>query len=115
MDEAIRVGDKVHIVTRRRFPEDVRRHFVGVVEAVSGTASRVHGYAFIYNEGSGEFEKRVTPRVRILGLAGGSLIVNVLPPTFDVSAVRYEVRDGRLTVTDGSEYSLDINELSVRA
>jgi len=115
MDEAIRIGDKVHIVTRRRFHDDVRRHFVGVVEAVSGAASRVHGYTFVHNEGSGEFEKRPTPRVRIFGLAGGLQIVNVLPPTFDVSTARYEVRDGRLVVTDGSEYALDLNELSVRA
>ena len=28
-------GDKVHIMTRRLFETDLRRHFVGVVEEVS--------------------------------------------------------------------------------
>jgi hypothetical protein len=42
-------GEKVHVITRRLFDNDLRRHFVGEVKAVSDVAVRLEGYAFVLN------------------------------------------------------------------
>jgi hypothetical protein len=41
----IEAGDKLHIITRRNFVDDLRRHFAGSVVAVSGGLIRLQGYA----------------------------------------------------------------------
>jgi hypothetical protein len=42
-EPAIEIGDKVHIITRRRFESDMRRHFVGEVIGISGELCRLRG------------------------------------------------------------------------
>ena len=46
-EQVIDVGDKVHIITRRLFEDDIRRHFVGEVTRVSGELQEVQGYTFV--------------------------------------------------------------------
>jgi len=57
-EPAIKVGDKLHIVTRRRFESDVRRHFAGEVTTVSGELQEIRGYAFVFEAGSNVYKKR---------------------------------------------------------
>ena len=45
-------GEKVHVVERRSFDTDIRRHFVGAVEDVDISAFRATGYAFFDDVGS---------------------------------------------------------------
>jgi hypothetical protein len=104
------VGEKVHIITRRLFEEDPRRHLVGQVEAVSEGLARVRGHAFIFNSAHNEYEKRSGERVRIVSLSDARTLINVLPPDVGIDALHYAFEDGRLVVTDGAGYSLDINE-----
>ncbi len=111
MEPAVQEGDNLHIMTRRAFAGDVRRHFVGTVEAGEGSLVRARGYVFVHNEGTGEFERRETPRVRIFGLTDAMQIVNVLPRELDVASTHYAVARGRLVFTDGGAFELDINEL----
>lgn len=49
-------------------------------------------------------------RTRIFGLGDAQLIVNVIPAEADLERTSYVVRDGRLVVTDGGKFSLDVNE-----
>jgi hypothetical protein len=102
-------GEKVHIIARRQFEDDPRRHFVGEVEAVSDGLARVRGFAFIFHSGKNEYEKRPDERVRVVSLADAGNLINVLPPNVRVDALHYGFTHGRLAVTDGA-YSLDINE-----
>ena len=62
-------GEKVRIVFRRLFSGDVRRHFVGVVQTAFGDSVRVEGYAFVYNEGRNEYERKPELHTRIVSLS----------------------------------------------
>jgi len=65
----VSTDEKVHIVTRRFFDADLRRHFVGVVEEANEVTMRVRGYAFIYDQASGQFTRRVKERALLLRLS----------------------------------------------
>jgi hypothetical protein len=109
--DAISVGEGVVVITRRLFPEDERRHFIGRVTAWSGSMIRVEGHAWISNA-IGSFERRPDPRTRLFSLATGGEILVVVPPEVDIDGLTYLSTQGRLVITDGAGYSLDISEFS---
>lgn len=106
----VEVGDKVHVITRRLFEADLRRHFVGEVTRVSGELQEVHGYAFVFQAGANEYRKSPELRTRIFSFGDAGLIVLKLPRTVDVAAIQYKTMDKRLVITDGDHFTLDINE-----
>ena len=104
-------GNKVHIMVRRQFEKDLRRHFVGEVLEVTGLLARVEGYAFVLETPSNQYVRRPDKRVRIIGLADSGNIIIVLPPEANLEQVKYvRSKDNHLTVTDGKSFALDINE-----
>ncbi len=106
----IELGEKIHVITRRNFPEEVRRHYAGTVEAVSGAIIRTHGYTFVFNPTALEYRRRPEVRTRLFGIADGQHIINVLPADVVVDELRYLTLEGRLMVTDGRRFRLDVNE-----
>jgi len=112
-DRILDRGDRVFIVTRRLFPEDVQRHFVGIVDRAARNAILVHGHAFIRDVARGEFVRRKGQRSRIFPL-DNYIIIFVLPADSDIGQVRYEHRTGKeLTVTDGKQFRIDISEFGI--
>lgn len=108
-------GEKVYVITRRGFENDVRRHFVGVVEACDGALVRIRGHSIVYDDGSNAYVKHNEQRVRIMGLAESNLIINLIPNSSNIEDIRYEMAEGgRLCVTDGTAWRLDINEFNGR-
>lgn len=114
-DHIIVPGDKLHIITRRLFPEDLRRHFAGEVIRAAGELCEVKGYAFVFYSGSNEYQRRPQVWVRIFSIGDALNIVNKLPGDVDLHALEYRVVNGRLVVTDSKGFSLDINEFSANA
>ena len=109
----LKEGEKVHIISRRLFENDLRRHFVGEVRAVSEVAVRLEGYVYVFDAGDVRYVKRSERRVRIFGLADSGSIINVLPAHVDLDALSYQVSaKNRTVLTDGKSFSLDINEFS---
>lgn len=106
----IEVGEKLHIITRRMFESDLRRHFAGTVRAVDGAVVRVQGYTYVFNANAQEYRRRPEVRTRIFALGDAQLIVNVIPSETDLERTLYVVRDGRLVVSDGGKFNLDVNE-----
>ena len=104
------IGDKVPVIERRQFDSDVRRHFFGVVDRVDVSAMRVTGYVFVYDAGSSSYVRGSTLRTRIIPIGSVGFVINVAPPETVVDDVRYVELNGRLTVTDGGAFALDINE-----
>ena len=104
------VGDKVHVIERRQFDSDVRRHFFGVVERVDSGAMRITGYVFVYDPGSSSYVRGAMQRTRVIPLGSAGFVINVAPNETEPVDVRYVEQHGRLTVTDGGSFSLDINE-----
>lgn len=108
----IESGDKLHIITRSNFKEDLRRHFAGTVLAASESQVRVQGYAFVFKRSSSMYRRRPELRTRIFGISDPQLIVFVLPPEVSIERLNYTVDsyNGRLTLTDGLNFQLDMNE-----
>ena len=106
-------GDKVHVITRRLFEADLRRHFVGEVQAVTESTVSLSGYVFVFDTGSNQFLRRPSRRVRIVGLADSGQILNMIPQAVKIEELSYEMSaENRLVITDGHSFSLDINEFS---
>lgn len=104
-------GEKVHVIVRRMFERDLRRHFVGNVLEVSGDLARVEGYVFVLDSRTNQYTRRPSKRIRLIGLTDPGNIINVLPPGADLERIRYiQSQEKRLVVTDGETFNLDINE-----
>lgn len=96
---------------RRRFDKDVRRHFVGQVEAYEHGIARASGYVFVIDDLSKHlFVKRPDRRTKLVPLASGDVIVNVIPEDVDIECVAYDMEDRTLSVTDGSGWRMDVKE-----
>ena len=114
-EQVIEVGDKLHIITRRLFEGDNRRHFAGEVTGVSGDLQEVRGYTFVFNRGTNEYKKRPELRTRIFSLGQADFIVNKIPREVAMESLEYRTKDKRLVITDSRNFSLDINEFGLSA
>jgi hypothetical protein len=103
-------GEKVHVIERRLFESDVRRHFIGQVQGTDVMAMRVTGFVFVLDTTSSTWVRGGETRTRIIPIGSSGFVINVLPRDTHLDDVRYEEVNGRLTVTDGASLHLDINE-----
>lgn len=106
----LEVGEAVHIITRRLFDGDVRRHFTGRVTAAANGLVRAEGWVFVFNRGTNEFIRRSERRTRVFALDDAGNIVNVLPSGIEPANLRYEFSETGLMITDGIDFAVDINE-----
>ncbi len=104
-------GEKIHVIHRRRFEKDIRRHFVGTVEAFAVGIVRASGYVFVIDDLNKHlFVKRPDRRTKLIPLTSGDVIVNVLPDAVDIEHVTYRLDDRILWVTDGNGWKMDVKE-----
>ena len=109
-DAVLAVGDKLHIMTRRLFADDVHPHFVGEITAVAGALFKALGYSFVFDSGTNSYVKHPEPRTRVFSLSGAGHIINVIPQEVDLNLLQYRIVAGRLAITDSRGFSLEINE-----
>ncbi|MDH3225515.1 MAG: hypothetical protein OEM67_00275 [Thermoleophilia bacterium] len=109
-DSVLAVGDKLHIMTRRLFADDVHPHFVGEVSAVAGPLFKAQGYSFVFDSGTNSYVKHPEARTRLFSLSDAGHIINVIPQEVDLNSLQYRVVAGRLAITDSRHFSLEINE-----
>lgn len=105
-------GEKVHVIHRRRFENESRRHFVGVVDSYESGVARVTGYVFSVDRSKYAFVRRPEKRTRIISLVSGDLLVNIIPPEVDLEKVHYKVENKVTRVTDDANWHLDISEVA---
>lgn len=102
--------EKLLIIERRTFQEDIQRHFIGVLVAATDHNIRIIGHPWVYNFKLGMYERRPEQRERVFHLSERQVII-VLPPEADLEAVRYSINAGRQAyVTGGQTFSLEITE-----
>ncbi len=107
-------GEKIFIITRRLFESDLRRHFVGEIEAVSGGAIRVQGYVFVYDTANNDYVRRDGIRTRLFSLVDANLVINILPRDVNIKDVLYRLdNSNHLVLTDEKLFRLDINEFGL--
>jgi len=112
---AIAKGEKVHIITRRLFESDLRRHFAGVVEDVALPLIRVRGYAYVFDHAQNQFICHDEERIRVFSAPDSSQIVNILPPKTRMANLRYELDHiGRRLMVDGAGFQLNISEFGAK-
>lgn len=106
------IGEKVHVIERRQFAEDVRRHFVGEIVDCTEHAIRVRGHVWVYDAMKGAFVCKPEKRDRVLYL-DHRLIINTIPKEVDLDKIKYAVLPQRgLVVTDGENFTLDVSEFT---
>jgi hypothetical protein len=111
----LRKGEKIHVVERRRFDTDLRRHFIGEIIEIAESGVRVCGYTFVFDLGKNEYLRKPEFRTRIISLFDSDNIVNVLPENAKIEKAVYTLsKENNLTVTDRETFSLDINEFRAR-
>jgi hypothetical protein len=111
----LEIGEKVHIMIKRAFVGDIRRHFVGEIKKVDDNAIRVEGFVFIFDDGSNEYLRKPEIRTRIFSLIDARIIINIIPSSTVIEKVTYRLsEDDRLEATDGENFQLDINEFGTK-
>jgi hypothetical protein len=104
-------GEKIHVIHRRQFEKDARRHFVGEVESYEHGLARASGYVFVVDDlNKHMFVKRPDRRTKLIPISSGAVIVNVIPEGADLEQVHYELKDSTLHVTDGQSWRIDVKE-----
>ncbi len=104
-------GEKVHVMVRRAFERDLRRHFIGKVIDVSGVLARMEGHVYVHDAAANQYIRRPDRRIRVFSLADAGNIINILPQEADLEQAKYtQVQGKKLVVTDGRTFTLDINE-----
>jgi hypothetical protein len=111
----VEAGEQVHVIYRPIFEGSVRRHFLGEVTACEGTVCRLEGYAFVYDPKLTTFVRKPDKRITFIDLAESGYIVNIVGQGVVLDDVIYRYASGiGLVATDGENFSLDVNEFSVR-
>ena len=114
-ESIVTIGDKLHVITRRAFEDDVRRHFMGEVVGNTGTLCELEGHAVVFDAGRNEWIRQPELRKRIVSLAEAGHIVNRIPRSVDLGRLEYRFVDGELVVGDGADFELNINEFGPRS
>jgi len=110
----LKQGEKIHVIHRRQFEKDPHRHFVGLVDAYENGLARATGNIYTADLTKGVFFRRPEKRTRIIALASGDVLVNVIPDSVNLDAVVYKQEKKSVRVTDGSDWFLDISEMAWR-
>ncbi len=108
----LKKGEKIHVIHRRNFESEARRHFVGVVDFYENGVARVTGNVFAVDRSKYAFVRRPESRTRIISLSSGDVLVNVLPPDVDLAKIHYKVENKVTRVTDGANWHLDLSEVA---
>jgi hypothetical protein len=105
------IGEKIFVITRRLFENDLHRHFIGEVQDVSETAVRVRGYAFVFDNLTCEFTRREDLRTRIFSIIDAGYVINVLPGEVILEEVRYSTNDkNQRVITDDKTLKMNVSE-----
>ena len=111
----IEIGDKVHVVYRALYEHSTRRHFVGLVTHSEDAIVRLEGYAYVMDAHTRMFLRKPEKRNTIIDLAESGYIANLIPRDVVLENVQYRyLKDVGLVATDDLNFTLDINEFSLK-
>ena len=110
----LRPGEKIHVIVRRAFFQDIRRHFVGEVTDVTDSIVRAEGHAYLYDTNTNLFVRKSYGQVRIFSLADAANLISVLPRNANLKKIVYKLTEkNRMVLTDGDSLTMDVNEFGV--
>ena len=104
-------GEKVHVVYRRNFDTEVRRHFIGEIIEASESVVRLQGNTVIFDSAKNTFIKKPETRTTIVDLSESGYIVNMIDKNVNINELQYIIDNNKhLILTDKKDFSLNINE-----
>ena len=107
----IEISEKVHVVVRRTFETDLRRHFIGEIKMANDSIARIEGYFMLFDKSKNTFIKNPNIRVTIMDLSSSGYWVNIIPKDVSLADLRYNYdSNNKLKLTDGKSFEIDINE-----
>jgi len=107
----VKPGEKIHVIIRRQFLDDIRRHFVGEVKESLDNIVKVEGDVFILDPNINLFVKKPNAQTRIISLIDGLNIITILPAATNLKGLSYKLsKNNRMVVTDGESFYMDVNE-----
>ena len=104
------VGEKVLIIDRKLFAEDIQRHYVGEITKTSDNALKVKGHVWIRDQIKG-FVRKTGKRERVV-YPSDRTIINIIPQDVNLEEIKYVHTGGTAVVTDGKNFTLDITEFA---
>lgn len=106
-------GEKIHIVERRYFPEDIRRHFCGEVLDSTEHLIRIIGYVWVFNTSTNQYNKKPEKRERVFCL-GDRLTINIINKETDIDTIKYSYnKEQGHFATDSKSFTLNISEFGI--
>lgn len=109
-DCIVKVGEKLHISSRRNFDGAARRTFIGDVVATQRDVVRIQGWLFIYHPEKKTYVRKGRMQTRIIGISNGFNHITVLPPLLRIENLTYYSRNGEMVVTDGLTVHFEVTE-----
>ncbi len=110
----LKQGEKIHVIHRRHIDSDPHRHFLGLVEAYENGLVRATGHVYTVDPVKFQFFRRPERRTRLIAVASGDVLVNILPADVNLDEVVYKQESKSVRVTDGGDWYLDLSELAWR-
>lgn len=106
---------KVFIVERKYFKEDIRRFFCGEVIRCSENLLIAKGYVWLMSHNLNQIVKKPELRERIFCFSN-RLAINVIPRDVDLNLIHYSFDEKRgHLMPDGKDFSLNIDEFGRQA
>ena len=108
-------GEKVHVLIRREYEEDIRLRFVGEVVEATDTVVRIRGYAFVFDAGGvNAFVRSAEQMERIVSLVDSGNIIHVIPREVKLEELRFVDERDRNVLTDGKSFSMTTDAFGAR-
>ena len=104
------VGEKVLIIDRKLFAEDIQRHYVGEITKTSDNALKVKGHVWIRDQIKG-FVRKTGNRERLV-YPSDRTIINIIPENVNLNEIKYVHAGGTVVVTDEKNFTLDVTEFA---
>ena len=110
---SVHANDRILVVDRKLFRDDVTNMFVGVVEDYEEGFVRLRGYAYHIHPYEMGTERRAEERVRLVSLYSGD-VVYVLPRDLNVAQIQIRRSPKSLILTDGEAFTMDLTDRLAR-
>ncbi len=110
---ALHSNDRILVVDRKLFRDDVTNMFVGVVEDYEEGFVRARGYAYHIHPYEMGTERRAEERVRVVSLYSGDVIY-VLSRELNVAQIQIRRSPKSLILTDGQSFTMDLTDCLAR-
>jgi hypothetical protein len=109
----LQVGEKVHVLVRRRFESDVRRQLVGEVVAAGESLVRLRSFTYSFEPAFNLYSRSARAREQLVSLVDALNLITVIPAEVDLEKLEFRLEGNQTVLTDG-HFSVQVEEAQGR-